>query len=233
MSKLIIGFRLLSSLRLDFQDEIKCTTPDLNRCSSLVELKMREVYMFPAMQSPVSWSSLKSLSLCNCYLDDDGMANILSGCPVLESIHLDCVFPIDNLNITSPSVKKLTLLNIEYEGVQADSSMTINAPCLQELAIEGSFFIPRCQVLDISSLKKATLSFIYPCDSFIDDETRHLYGVWWNNMVYEILRCFIHVDELIIGTEVLQVRIFSIAFTLQFVRFLFKSQSLVCMSIRD
>lgn len=97
----------------------------------------------------VNWECLKELIAEYCKFPDSAIADILSGCPLLESLTLlSCVF--DDLVFISRSLKNLVLVaNDEYE----DSVLEILCPMLEEL--ELSDFIAR--VVNSPLLSSATI----------------------------------------------------------------------------
>ncbi|XP_023643256.1 putative F-box/LRR-repeat protein At3g18150 [Capsella rubella] len=71
--------------------------------SSIKELILKLPYSYMTPKSSVSWTSLKKLSLRDCFLYQESFDKILSGCPILESL----------TQIVAPHIHCLTLRNFQ------------------------------------------------------------------------------------------------------------------------
>ena len=85
----------VENLSLDFSSHYYVKLPDFFCNSSSVKQLNIDIgfsHMIVPEYCTVSWTALQKLSLSCCTLTDESMANILSGCPVLENLTLyNCV----------------------------------------------------------------------------------------------------------------------------------------------
>ncbi|KAK4734378.1 hypothetical protein R3W88_008639 [Solanum pinnatisectum] len=124
----------------------------------------------------VAWKSLKSIKLKWMVLSNDHIVNLLSGCPVLETMELSRFKGFSRLEIRSSKLKRLNL--IAYNDDELDRSLEIVAPYLQHLEICESLYGLKCKLVDVSSLVNAKLTFEITCikdiqyllDEEIDDD---------------------------------------------------------------
>ncbi|KAL0429370.1 UNVERIFIED_CONTAM: putative F-box protein [Sesamum radiatum] len=142
-------------LKLDWVEFDYCLPLWFYNSLSLKQLELTNCKFM--LLGQVSWFSLKSLSLTSVLIDDYEIARVLSGCPVLDTLILNAVTSISHLNITSPNLKKLTV--IDFRGDTDDALLEINAPWLQELEIFGEFVGSECRLIAMSSLVYAKLTF--------------------------------------------------------------------------
>lgn len=106
---------------------------------------------------PVSWTSLKSLSLHCCNLSDESIANILSGCPILESLTLYFCSELRVLDLS----KSLSLKTLEIHRKSKGPGPTqIVAPHIHVLSLRLTKELP-CTLVDVSSLKEAKLEISF------------------------------------------------------------------------
>ncbi|GKA09340.1 F-box/LRR-repeat protein 25-like protein [Tanacetum coccineum] len=80
--------------------------------SSLIHLTLSKCAFEQA--DIISWKNLKSLSVTYGYLDEDLIANILSGSPLLETLELVCCYGFQRIDIANKSVKNLARSPIKY-----------------------------------------------------------------------------------------------------------------------
>ncbi|XP_018462773.1 probable FBD-associated F-box protein At1g32375 [Raphanus sativus] len=127
-------------------DRSSCSTPAIIPKSlytvsgTLVTLKLNNVFLLDDVFSPVSFPSLKKLSLDNIkYPGGDKYVNrLLSNCPLLEDLHVDR-WTDDNVtvfNVRVPSLKILYMRDIKdsYGG----EMLVIDAPSLETFTIDDS-----------------------------------------------------------------------------------------------
>lgn len=147
------------------------------------------------------------------------MDNVLLGCPVLETLILNDIVGSNHINIMSRSVKTLKLFWIEYLESRVDDLVEIRAPWLQELEISHRFLVRNAHVVDASSLVKATLTcfpYMHTSEEYDDVDSEGLewldaekeYNYGWIGMATNLIKALCHVSELIIGSELIQVRDF-------------------------
>ncbi|KAI3462369.1 hypothetical protein Pfo_019032 [Paulownia fortunei] len=185
----------LEFLNLDIIVDDYCFPKWFYHNSSLVKLDINMNNPDWDLGQEVSWTSLKSLHLSNVLIGDEQIANLLSGCPVLETIVLFEPVSISYLNIMWPSVRTLKLINLDDFGFS--DWLEIDAPCLKELEIAGSYFNPRCRLVDVSSLEYAKFDYT-PESTFVDC------NVVWPEVAAELLESVNHVKELILGPVFIQ-----------------------------
>ncbi|KAK4427580.1 hypothetical protein Salat_1526900 [Sesamum alatum] len=107
-------------------------------------------------------------------INNEQIAQLISGCPQLETIVLDCVYSITNMNIMSNSVKTLRLVRVHCED--DEDPLHINALWLQELNITKDFGCFNCRFLDMSSLGKDDRSFTVLGHD--NDDDRIMFNNW-------------------------------------------------------
>ncbi|KAK5841270.1 hypothetical protein PVK06_010179 [Gossypium arboreum] len=139
-------------------------------CHSLVTLKLDAVGSEIKVPSDVCLGNLKTLQLRNSVLFGDSIHRLISNCHVLEDLaFIECGFDnISEVNIQSPSLKRLVLEFDVTEGRYFNYVVVINAPNLvyfqYHAAVAKSYTLST-----MKSLEKADIS-IYQFDS-IDCET--------------------------------------------------------------
>ncbi|XP_076918497.1 F-box/LRR-repeat protein 25-like [Bidens hawaiensis] len=124
-------------------------------CSSFTDLKLSRCSFNPT--GPISWRKLRSLRIWKGKLDEDLIANILSGSPVLETLVLDNCYGYRRINITSRSVKTLVLSG--YGSKFEDENFEINAPNILSLKIHDGVSTKRLLLQNVSSLVEADLDY--------------------------------------------------------------------------
>ncbi|KAB2039460.1 hypothetical protein ES319_D02G011300v1 [Gossypium barbadense] len=139
-------------------------------CHSLVTLKLDAVGSEIKVPSDVCLGNLKTLQLRNSVLFGDSIHRLISNCHVLEDLaFIECGFDnISEVNIQSPSLKRLVLEFDVTEGRYFNYVVVINAPILvyfqYHAAVAASYTLST-----MKSLEKADIS-IYQFDS-INSET--------------------------------------------------------------
>ncbi|CAH8312110.1 unnamed protein product [Eruca vesicaria subsp. sativa] len=142
----------------------------------------------------VLWTSLRNLSLKCFSLPDESLANILSGCPMLESLVLIYCHQLRHLDLSkSPKLTRLEITGQFY------GPSKIVAPHIRFLKLIGS--LEQCTLLDVSSLTHATFSLthIRRTTTRDDDDDFH------QDMVLKLLEKLQNVDKLTIAPIFLQV----------------------------
>ncbi|KAJ4872303.1 F-box/LRR-repeat protein [Raphanus sativus] len=139
----------------------------------------------------VVWTSLRNLSLECFSLPDESLANILSGCPMLESLVLINCPKLGHLDLSnSPKLTRLEIVFGPYFG-----TLKIVAPHIQYLKLIGS--LEPCTLVDVSSLTDAYFSLNY-----VGETTRG--DGFHQDMVLKMLQKLQNVENLTIGPIVLQ-----------------------------
>ncbi|CAA7021185.1 unnamed protein product [Microthlaspi erraticum] len=181
----------LSVSILDFQFRKSFSFPDFFYLSSSVkQLILQLDYCDMIPRCTVSWKSLRNLSLRRCELGDESFANILSGCPVLESLRFfECRF-LERLRLDLS--KSLSLRILEIDRVSS-GPIEIVAPHIHYLRLRV-FSDRQCTLVNVSSLTEANLDIIR-CRSE---------GDLFQTMALEMLAKAHSVDRLTLGTFLLQ-----------------------------
>ncbi|XP_019265371.1 PREDICTED: F-box protein At5g03100-like isoform X2 [Nicotiana attenuata] len=137
-----------------------CTLPEsFYTCSSLVTLHLT-FYCFDS-GAVIKWNSLKSIKLEYLVLSDEDIANLLSGCPALETMEFDSVGGFLRVEINSLNLKRLYLKGFTFPSDGRDPTLEIVAPYLHHLEISGVHL--KCRLVDVSSLVTAILTFHTHC----------------------------------------------------------------------
>ncbi|CAA7017443.1 unnamed protein product [Microthlaspi erraticum] len=144
----------------------------------------------------VSWKSLRRLTL---WESSQSLTDILSGCPVLETL-IYCGGGVQRLDLSkSPSLRTLKIIRRQFS---VPGSMEIVAPHIRYLHLTSTK--EPCALVDVSSLIEATLD-IYRYDnghnSLEADDCLPL-----QNMVLKMLAKLQNVKELTFGSTFLQDR---------------------------
>ncbi|KAF8391421.1 hypothetical protein HHK36_023726 [Tetracentron sinense] len=138
---------------------------------SVTELKLTFCDIKP--WGHIQMGSLKTLSLKCIPLFDNIIADILSGCPLLEELVLIECFDLDKLSITSPHLKKVTV----YSGIEHKiwlDELTISCPNLMSLDLSGR--IMQANLTDKSALVSVNLDFNFKQDDDYDEEGEENYS---------------------------------------------------------
>jgi len=141
----------------------------------------------------VSWKSLRNLTLRFCQIPDESIHNILSGCPILESLTLDTCRLLERLDLSkSPNLRRLDI-NRQYRRT---GPVAIVAPHIYYLRL--TYSSTPSTIVDVSSLSEANLTII---SSLLSPLTADGY----QTMALEMLSKFHNVKRLTIGETLLQV----------------------------
>ena len=151
----------------------------------------------------ISWTNLKSLSLCCGKVDEDLIQNILSGSPVLETLDLIFVHGIRRIDISSKSVKNLWLGGfMDREQDPNTAQVEINAPYIFSLKISSMLNLSKLVLLNVSSLVKAELDYV-----LVVDHSETTGKELEEEMLKGLILKLRHVKELKIGDLCLEVQL--------------------------
>ncbi|XP_071697143.1 F-box protein At5g03100-like [Rutidosis leptorrhynchoides] len=112
----------------------------------------------------ISWKQLRTLCISEVKLDEGLIENILCGSPLLETLKLEDCYGYRRLNISSKSIKNLVFdgyLVPRYDHFEDNEVIEINAPYILSLKIESVLSLWKLRLLDVSSLVKAYLFYIF------------------------------------------------------------------------
>ncbi|CAA7055566.1 unnamed protein product [Microthlaspi erraticum] len=162
---------------------------------SLPSLKTLILVFVNLMDVPsmVSLPSLKTLQLDNVrYQGKDSLQKLLSSCPVLEDLSVDCLCDqsLKEFTIIVPSLQSLSLLIYHVDGYMIDTpslkyfklvnysgNIEIkNMPMLREAYLDVLFYNLKSVVKSITSVKRLTIcseDVVYD-DGFVFKELEHL-----------------------------------------------------------
>ncbi|KAK6152991.1 hypothetical protein DH2020_012630 [Rehmannia glutinosa] len=178
----------LEFLKLDLIVDDYCYPEWFYHNPSLVKMEINVNNSWWYDGHTVSWTSLTSLQLSFVQISDEQITILLSGCPVLETLVLIETLIISSLNIKSPSLKTLKIVNMEENGSR--KWFDIDAPYLKELEIiktnQTWLSVPRFQFRNVSSLVYANLD--YTPKSFEDD-----INIAWPGVAAKLLKSVKHV----------------------------------------
>ncbi|KAJ4913962.1 putative F-box/LRR-repeat protein [Raphanus sativus] len=159
--------------------------------SSLKQLTLKELKMSP--KCSVSWTSLKNLSLVRCSVSDESMDNILSGCPILESLTLTRCNKLSYLDLSkSPRLRTLAVERSSWNT----GPKHIEAPHIHYLYLRYSWF--PCTLVDVSSLTEADVNFCVSTNTNGKETSLQ-------DKVMNMLVKLRHEEKLTFGTNLLQV----------------------------
>jgi len=161
--------------------------------SSLKQLDVTLDFFDMISTCAVSWKSLRNLTLRFCQIPDESMHNILSGCPILESLTLDTCRLLERLDLSkSPNLRRLDI-NRQYRRT---GPIVIVAPHIYYLRV--TYSSTPSTIVDVSSLSEANLNII---SSLLSPLTADRY----QTMALEMLSKFHNVKRLTVGETILQV----------------------------
>ncbi|CAN7048035.1 unnamed protein product [Brassica oleracea var. botrytis] len=133
----------VENLSLDFSSHYYVKLPDFFCNSSSVKQLNIDIgfsHMIVPEYCTMSWTSLQKLSLSCGRLSDESMANILSGCPVLENLTLHNCVELKSSSPTLVNVDSLTEAKLEilfsvkrYFTFKADFFQTVVLKMLEKL----------------------------------------------------------------------------------------------------
>ncbi|KAI6705002.1 hypothetical protein NL676_007964 [Syzygium grande] len=120
-------------------------------CASLVSLRVSNCKF--SRDVTIRWPSLKKLWVHDVFLGNHGIAKILRGCPVLESLTLSFLHSTCGVRIDSRSLRELVIKAV------CISSLDISAPNLLSLRLWAGFLLVGFRPNGLSSLAEAELNF--------------------------------------------------------------------------
>ncbi|KAF3504395.1 hypothetical protein F2Q69_00045800 [Brassica cretica] len=128
----------LSVTILDFRLQYKTYSfPDFfYLSSSLNQLSLSLPFSDMIPRCTVSWKSLRNLSLIECKLGQESTDNILSGCPVLESLTLYACRSLERLDLR----KSLSLRRLEIYHSHPGRELDPSGPILSLAELRGDPF---------------------------------------------------------------------------------------------
>ncbi|CAH2069761.1 unnamed protein product [Thlaspi arvense] len=133
-------------------------------CRTLETLKLSSAVLVDDVASPVSFPSLKTLSLESIkYPDDVFLDKLLSGCPVLQDLVVEQC-PGDNVPILSVRMPHLKSLALSKKGDRAEGEhgFVIDAPSLEFLKIRD-YYKGFCVIVnDMSKILNAKVYITRP-----------------------------------------------------------------------
>lgn len=151
----------------------------------------------------VSWNALKRLYFYGVMLSDAAMEGIVSGCPVLEILHV-CRYVFKGLKVRSRSLRELVLSGYVHHFDEDDCNayLEISAPNLRTLTISSCFYTWDVRLEDVTSLVRADLSFYLDIDddaADVEEYDKYL------DLLQELMEKLHHVEELKLATWCIQV----------------------------
>ncbi|CAN7113920.1 unnamed protein product [Brassica rapa subsp. narinosa] len=171
------------------------------RSSSLQNLHVDFITGIPGCT--VSWKSLRSLTLGHCFqsLDD-----VLSGCPVLETLTLGYCGGVHSLDLSKSPTLTILKINRRLYCWPTPGSIKIVAPHLRYLDLLNTH--ETCTLVDVSSLTKAKLDIRiwgdpYRYHYYSDDEKADFLRL--ENMLLKMLAQLRNVELLTFETTFLQI----------------------------
>lgn len=161
--------------------------------SSLKQLTVTLDYYDMIPTCTVSWKSLRNLSLHCCKLPDESMDNILSGCPILESLTLHKCRLLERLDLSkSPNLRRLEINRHNW----LSGPIEIVAPHIHYLRL--TYSATPSTLVDVSSMTEASLNII---STILCPSTADLY----QTMALEMLAKSHNVERLTVCETLLQV----------------------------
>ncbi|XP_018462771.2 probable FBD-associated F-box protein At1g32375 [Raphanus sativus] len=150
-------------------DRTSCTTPAIipkslyTLSGMLVTLKLKSMVLVDDVASPVSFSSLKILSLDNIKYPggDESVNRLLTNCPVLEDLFVNRCPDGDNVTVFTvrvPSLKILTMCNKQKTSNDAER-VVIDTPSLETLTFDD--FTGCVFETEMPNIVKADIDIMY------------------------------------------------------------------------
>ncbi|KAL3620480.1 hypothetical protein CASFOL_035392 [Castilleja foliolosa] len=167
-------------------DDPLYTIPEvMYSCQSFTRLCLQECIFAPI--KAIDWKSLTELFIEDVELQDHVIQMILSGCPVLRSLHLTDCWGYKYLNIDSQSLQELKLQESEvnYTG----TLLEISAPYLHSLCI--LFFPIDIKTVQLKNIRSLVRAYIHLDQCHITEKVM--------NDTMRLFERIHHVKELVIG----------------------------------
>lgn len=194
----------LSVTILDFSFNKTYSFPDFfYLSSSLKQLRVSLPFSYMNPRCTVSWKSLRNLSLIKCKLGQESIDNILSGCPILESLKLCACRFLERLDLRkSLSLKRLEIYHSHHshprpEELGPSGPVEIIAPHIHHLRLR-IYADKQFTLVDVSSLTEAHL---YLRTNMLLPSTAHCF----QTLALELLAKLHNVESLTLGATLLQV----------------------------
>ncbi|KAL0707401.1 hypothetical protein Bca4012_073827 [Brassica carinata] len=170
----------VENLSLDFSSHYYVKLPDFFCNSSSVKQLNIDIgfsHMIVPEYCTMSWTSLQKLSLSCGRLSDESMANILSGCPVLENLTLHNCVELKVLDLS----KSLRLRILDVKCTMTDwGSTQIVAPHIHRLRLLSSQSSSPTLV-NVDSLTEAKLEILFSekhLDKYLEIKGFNLNTCW-------------------------------------------------------
>ncbi|KAG5619854.1 hypothetical protein H5410_005072 [Solanum commersonii] len=144
--------------------------------SSIIKLKYENCKILK--DCVINWTSLKSLTLEDLFLQDEHIKKIISYSPLLESLRLREFCGFNHLRMTSPKCRQLELIHHghpygDWYSFEGDTCFfEIVAPYVEHLTIYRIFNEMRIKVRDFSSLSHVNVD-VY-CDEMDENIVKDL-----------------------------------------------------------
>ncbi|XP_070029550.1 putative F-box/LRR-repeat protein At5g02700 [Nicotiana sylvestris] len=165
----------IKKLQLDFTYLCEYESAISRWLGTAVDKKVEDVVLWPGLI--IDWKSLKSLKLKYIMIYDDDIVNLLSGCPVLETLEFSRFEGFRRLEMNSSNLKKLKFEEYWLPNDSDDHSLEIVAPYIQHLEISEDMHDLKCRLVNVSSVVSAKLTFRTCCTSFARFMSRETFPV--------------------------------------------------------
>ncbi|XP_073147253.1 F-box/FBD/LRR-repeat protein At5g56420-like isoform X2 [Henckelia pumila] len=175
-------------------------------CKTLVEMTLEDCSI-ESEAGEVCLPGLKKLRLLwNCYVNDESLPNLLSGCPALEDLLIETDWCVEKncCYVRSPTIKSLVLRFVlpcipEYHDCQ--HKLLLDTPAVQYLEIHDCF--SQSQIIvpqNLSSLVEGQVCFSWDLFFELLDSTFSIGTTKFHNLI----KLEIEADWYILLTELLQ-----------------------------
>lgn len=161
-------------------------------CPSLTSLYVKGCTMY--FKRTIEWQSLTDLHLHYVYVDQRLLDEILSSCPVLYSFHIERCRGFSRLEVNSPSLHSLIIVDCEYEDAPP---LKISAPYIHSLKILLPVVGRKLQVGNISSLVRANINY--------QEFSLSAFSLELMSGASELLESMQHVKKLYVGLQFIKV----------------------------
>ncbi|KAF8085534.1 hypothetical protein N665_0664s0002 [Sinapis alba] len=185
MSLIVIGFDNVFPDFFFTNSSVKQLSLDLRHCGNY-----NLCNMIP--KCTVLWTLLRNFFVECCSLPDESLANILSGCPMLERLVLFFCQKLHHLDL----IKSLKLTRLEIIGQYYGPSKIVT-PHIRHLKLLGS--LEPCTLVDASSLTDARFTLFYIERTIEEDD-------FYQDMVLKMLENLQNVEKLTIGPSSFRIR---------------------------
>ncbi|CAL1385646.1 unnamed protein product [Linum trigynum] len=154
-------------------DYMPCIPENFYTLKNLKAVKLHRV-MMNAAKGSVSLPSVKILQLRYVTMKNfESLRRLISGCPVLETLHLDNCYPNRNeediIDVSLPSLKNLKICNYADEFESMMCPIVIEAPNLEELYLEQFTELQFKGSISLSCLHSVDVDFGFDCEAAYHD----------------------------------------------------------------